>query len=125
MFYKINKILLKISSPFKLILLKILFFSILFFYSETAFSKVTNIERNLAYKYCDSLEKNLFNGLENERILKYKYLFSSINVEEINEEIKSLDNFGLEVDTICSYKLSNEEIENIKKELKIFLSNSL
>ena len=124
MFYKINKFFLKIVSPFKLILIKIIFFSILFLLSDSAFSKVNNFERNLAYKYCDSLERNLFKGLDNERILKYKYFFSSINEQEINEEIRSLKSFGSEVETICSYKLSYEEIEDIKIELRKYLSRN-
>ena len=124
MFYKINKLFLKIASSFKLILIKILFFSIFFFGSKSAFSKVTNFERNLAYKYCDSLERNLFKGLDNERILKYKYFFSSINTEEITEEIKSLNNFPSEVETICSYTLRDEEINNIKKDLKDYLAGN-
>ena len=33
---------------------------------------------HLAKKYCDSLEKNLFKGLDKESILKYEYFFSSI-----------------------------------------------
>ncbi len=120
MFNEINKFFLKIAYPFKLILIKIFFFSILFFNSESAFSKVTNFERNLALKYCDSLERNLFKGLDNEKILKYKYFFSSLDVEEI----KSFSNFAFEVKSICSYKLSNEEIEDIKFELKNYLSNN-
>tara|TARA_Y100000589_G_C26652671_1_gene426643 strand:+ start:54 stop:416 length:363 start_codon:yes stop_codon:yes gene_type:complete len=119
MLYKINKLFIERSSQFKLIILKILFLSILFFYSKPAFSEVTNLERNLAFKYCDSLEKNMFKGLDNERILRYKYFFSSINLEEI----RSLSNFPLEVENICSYKLSNEEIEDIKEGLRIYLSN--
>ena len=124
MFYKINKLFLKIASSFKYIIIKLLFFSILFFYGESAFSKVTNSERNLAYKYCDSLERNLFTGLDNERILKYKYFFSSINAEEIDMNFKSLSSFSSEVEDICSYKLSYEEVEDIKKELGNFLSKN-
>ena len=124
MIYRINKLFLKKTSPFKLIVIKILFFSILFLYSESAFSKVTNLERDLAYKYCDSIEKNLFKGLDNEKILKYKYFFSSINVDEINDEIKSLNNFAEEVENICSYKLSDKQTANIRNELEIYLTTS-
>ena len=121
MVYKINKFL-KLASSFKFIIINIIFISFLFLYYEPALSKVTNIERDLALKYCDSIEKNLFKGLNNERILKYKYLFSSINIEEINDEVKSLNNFALEVKSICSYNLSNEEKENFRKELKYYIS---
>ena len=38
--------------------------------------KIAN--NQLAQKYCDSLEKNLFKGLDKESTLKYDYFFSSI-----------------------------------------------
>ena len=124
MFYKINKLFLKLPSQFKLIIIKILFISIFFLNSENVFSEVNNFERNLAYKYCDSLEINMFKGLDNEKILKYKYFFSSFDVEEIDEEIKRLTNFSSEVESICSHKLTNKEIENIRKGLRSYLSNN-
>ena len=124
MFYKINKLFFKISSQFKLILIKILFFSIFFFNSEPAFSKVTNFERDLAYKYCKSIESNMFKGLDNERILKYEYFFNSIKMKEIKEET-DIVNFTSEVEDICSYKLNIEEEEDFKRELNIYLSNNL
>ena len=124
MIYKAHKLFLKVTSSFELILFKILFISIIFLYSGTSFSMVINIEKNLAYKYCDSIEKNLFKGLENERILKYEYFFNSSNIETINEEIKDFKNFSSKVESICSYKLSIKEKENIKKMLNSFLLNN-
>ena len=120
MAYKIYKLFLKIVSSLELILIIIVFVSILFLFSESAFSKVTSIEKNLAYKYCDSLEKNLFKGLDNEKILKYEYLFNSINIEAINGDLEKLSNFPTEVEIICSYKLSNEEKNDIKNLYKEF-----
>jgi len=119
MAYKIYKLFLKIVSSLELILIIIVFVLILFLFSESAFSKVTSIEKNLAYKYCDSLEKNLFKGLDNEKILKYEYFFNSINIEAIKGDLEKLSNFPTEVEVICSYKLSNEEkndINNLFKE---------
>ena len=119
MAYKTYKLFLKIVSSLELILIIIVFVSILFLFSESAFSKVTSIEKNLAYKYCDSLEKNLFKGLDNEKILKYEYFFNSINIEAIKGDLEKLSNFPTEVEVICSYKLSNEEkndINNLFKE---------
>tara|TARA_B100000900_G_scaffold141742_1_gene120099 strand:- start:804 stop:1178 length:375 start_codon:yes stop_codon:yes gene_type:complete len=120
MAYKIYKLFLKILSSLELILIIIVFVSILFLFSESAFSKVTSIEKNLAYKYCDSLEKNLFKGLDNEKILKYEYFFNSINIEAINGDLEKLSNFPTEVEIICSYKLSNEEKNDIKNLYKEF-----
>ena len=124
MVYKIYKLFLKIVSSFKLILLNIIFVSTLFLYGESAFSNVTNIENYLAYKYCDSLEKNLFKGLDNERILKYEYFFDSVNFKALNEELEKTGNFSKDVETICSYKLSIDEKEDMNKLIKKFyLSN--
>ena len=123
MVYKIYKLFLKIVSSFKL-LINIIFVSTLFLYGESASSNVTNIENYLAYKYCDSLEKNLFKGLDNERILKYEYFFNSINFKAINEELEKSGDFATDVETICSYKLSINEKEDINKLIKKFyLSN--
>ena len=124
MVYKIKKLFLKIASSIKLILIKILFISILFFYSESAFSKVSIIERDLAYKYCDSIEKNLFKGLDDERILKYKYFFNMVNKKDINEEIENLNHLSSEVESICGYKLDSAEVEYFKKLLEYFLLNN-
>tara|TARA_B100000212_G_C27016113_1_gene381201 strand:+ start:80 stop:451 length:372 start_codon:yes stop_codon:yes gene_type:complete len=123
MFDKLNKLFLKITSPFKLILIKILLFSIFSFNIGSAFAN--NItERNLAYNYCKSIESNMFKGLDNERILKYEYLFNSINKEAINVETENLENFTTEVENICGYKLTQDEAEDFRKELKKYLSNN-
>ena len=124
MVYKIYKLFLKLVSSFKLILINIIFVSTLFLYGESAFSNVTNIENYLAYKYCDSLEKNLFKGLDNERILKYEYFFDSVNFKALNEELEKTGDFSTDVETICSYKLSIDEKEDMNKLIKKFyLSN--
>ena len=123
MVYKTYKLFLKIVTSLELMVMSILFVSIIFLYSDSAFSEVTNIERNLAYNYCDSIEQNLFKGLDNEKILKKEYLLNSINREKINEKLRELKNFSREVENICSYKLSIKEEENIKEMLERFFSN--
>ena len=124
MIYTIYKLFIKLSSSFRVILINILFASMLFLYSESAFSQETNIERNIAYKYCDSLEKNLFKGLDNEKILKYEYLFNSINKEELYKNLDEISKFTSEVESICSYKLSKREKKDIKKFINNFLSSN-
>jgi len=94
------------------------------FFGVPAFSNDTNMERNLAYKYCKSIESNMFQGLDDERILKYEYFFNSVNKGNINESNESVNNFTSEVENICSYKLNSEEKENFQKDLKKFLSNN-
>jgi len=80
-------------------------------------NKLTN--NQLATKYCDALEKNLFKGLDKESILKYEYFFSSIPDDYIKDEDKFLENFKSEVKSICSYDIAKSN----EKEFKSFLEN--
>ena len=79
--------------------------------------KIAN--NHLAKKYCDSLEKNLFKGLDKESTLKYEYFFSSIPENYIKEENKFLEIFKSDVKSICSYDISKSN----EKEFKSFLDN--
>ena len=56
--------------------------------------KIAN--NHLAKKYCDSLEKNLFKGLDKESTLKYEYFFSSIPDIYIKDENKFFEIFKSE-----------------------------
>ena len=71
----------------------------------------TKIERNLASKYCQSIDKRLFEGLDNELILKYEYFVSSIPRNSIKNVNQFIDNFVNEVYFICSIKLTERDIE--------------
>ena len=122
MVFKINKLFLKIASLYKFIVMNMLFMSILILFSIPVFSHDTNTERNLAYKYCKSIESNMFKGLDDERILKYEYFFNSVNEENTNEVAVLLNNFIYEVEKICSYKLNSAEKEDFRKELKKYVS---
>ena len=79
--------------------------------------KIAN--NHLAKKYCDSLEKNLFKGLDKESTLKYEYFFSSIPDNYIKDENKFLEIFKSDVKSICSYDISKSN----EKEFKSFLDN--
>jgi len=83
-------------------------------YTDT---KIAN--NHLANKYCDSLEKNLFKGLDKESTLKYEYFFSSIPENYIKDENKFLEIFKSDVKSICSYDISKSN----EKEFKSFLDN--
>ena len=73
----------------------------------------------LAEKYCDSLGKNLFTGLDNESTLKYEYFFSAIPENSIKDQNKFLKEFKSDVQYICSYEISQSN----EKELNLFLKN--
>ena len=77
------------------------------------------VNNYLAKKYCDSLEKNLFKGLDKESTLKYEYFFSSIPDNYIKDQNKFLENFKSDVKSICSYDFSKSN----EKEFKSFLNN--
>ena len=79
--------------------------------------KIAN--NQLALKYCDSLKKNLFKGLDKEATLKYEYFFSSIPDNYIKDENKFLEIFKSDVKSICSYDFSKSN----EKEFKSFLNN--
>ena len=124
MVFKINKLFLKIASLYKFIFMNILFISILILFSIPVFSNDNNTERDLAYKYCKSIESNMFKGLDDERILKYEYFFNSVNEENTNEVAEKLNYFASEVENICSYKMNSEEKEDFRKMLNQYLSNN-
>ena len=79
--------------------------------------KIAN--NQLAIKYCDSLKKNLFKGLDKEETLKYEYFFSSLPYDSIKDENKFLEIFISDVKSICSYDFSKSN----EKEFKSFLKN--
>ena len=83
------------------------------------FTKNVISNDQLAKKYCDSLEKNLFTGLDKESILKYEYFFSSIPEDSIKEQNTFLKNFKSNVKSNCSYELTKSN----EKELNSFLKN--
>ena len=79
--------------------------------------KIAN--NQLAFKYCDSLKKNLFKGLDKEATLKYEYFFSSIPDNYIKDENKFLEIFISDVKSFCSYDFSKSN----EKEFKSFLND--
>ena len=124
MVFKINELFLKLASLYRFIVINILFLAILILFSVPAFSNDFNMEKNLAYKYCKSIESNMFKGLDEERILKYEYFFNSVYKKSKNEDVEILNNFATEVEKVCSYKMSSEEKEDFLKGLKKYLYNN-
>ena len=124
MVLKFNKLFLNLKSLYRFLVMNMLLIGILILLSVPAFSNDNNTEKNLAYKYCKSIESNMFKGLDDERILKYEYFFNSVNKENINEGVEILKNFTSEVEKICSYKLNSEEKEDFRKVLKKYVFNN-
>ena len=74
----------------------------------------------LAEKYCDSLGKNLFTGLDKESTLKYEYFFSAIPEKSIKDQNKFLKKFKSDVRSICSYNISKSNEKEFNSFLKIY-----
>ena len=104
--------------------MNILLIAVVILFSLPSFSIDANTERKLAYKYCRSIESNMFKGLDDERILKYEYFFNSVNKDNAIKKAEFINNFISEVDNICSYNLKSEETEDFIKELNKYLSNN-
>jgi len=78
-------------------------------------------EEELATKYCDAINKKIFNGLNKEASLKYEYYFSSLKKVSRKNHKFFFKDFKLKIMKKCSYKLTEmdekEFIEFIKKYL--------
>ena len=124
MVLKFNKLFLNLKSLYRFLVMNMLLIGILILLSVPAFSNDNNTEKNLAYKYCKSIESNMFKGLDDERILKYEYFFNSVNEKDTTEIAELLNNFTSEVENICSYKLNSDEKEDFRKVLKKYVFNN-
>tara|TARA_Y100000589_G_scaffold289928_1_gene292302 strand:- start:398 stop:793 length:396 start_codon:yes stop_codon:yes gene_type:complete len=116
---KINKIFF----PFIKILFTFLIITFIEFYCAPIYSKTIEIEEDLAIKYCDSVDKNLFNGLETEMILKYKYFFNNVDTKEIQDKEKFINKLEKSVMNRCNDELLANEKSEFISFIKLFLIN--
>ena len=66
-------------------------------------------EEELAIKYCDSIKKKLFNGLDKESLLKYEYYFSALKKPIYIDPGIFIKEFGIKVEENCFYKLTETD----------------
>ena len=78
-------------------------------------------EEELATKYCDAINKNIFNGLNKEESLKYEYYFSSLEKPSKRDNKLFLKDFKLKVLKNCSYKLTEVDEKEFTSFIKRFL----
>ena len=107
-----------ISFLFLVLVINFIFLKTLTIYAIT-YPQEDITSNQIAEKYCDSLGKNLFTGLDNESTLKYEYFFSAIPDNSIKDQNKFLKEFKSDVQYICSYEISQSN----EKELNLFLKN--
>ena len=87
-------------------------------------TNLSGLEENLAYLYCDSLNKDFFNGLEDESILKYEYFFSSMPRKKIDNPKEFIYNFKSKVNETCLYQLNESDEKELYGFLIKFKSNN-
>ena len=93
-------------------------------YSNDFNKNINNLktpEEELANKYCDAINKNIFNGLNKEESLKYEYYFSSLKKPSRKDHKLFLKDFKLKVMNNCSYKLTEVDIKEFTNFIKKFL----
>ena len=108
----------------KLSIINLVFISNILLFNYPAFSKELNIEIDFASKYCDSKEKKFFDGLEDEKELKYQFFFNSIKINDIKNKKDLLSNIFSEIEVNCQYILSENDKKEINDLIKILLSNN-
>ena len=125
----INKNCLFSFHRFLIILVTIIlvsFSNIKILYGENLENNVyisSQIEKDFATKYCDSIDKKLFTGLDNELILKLKYLFNSIKSSYLKENPTFKEKVEIEIFNNCKYDLSNYEKEELFSFIKEITNN--
>ena len=115
----------------KILLYLIVSIFIFLFNSKIAFSNDLNKninylnspEEELATKYCDAINKKIFNGLNKEASLKYEYYFSSLKKVSRQDNKPFFKDFKLEVMKKCSYKLTEVDEKEFTNFIKKFFLN--
>jgi len=106
-----NKITLK-NALYLLISIMVLISISKIVFSKELYKNINNFtspEEELAIKYCDAINKKIFNGLNKENLLKYEYYFSNLNIPNKKEPEKFFENFKLKLKEKCSYVLTYKE----------------
>ena len=84
-------------------------------------NKINSPEEELAIKFCDAINKNIFNGLNKEALLKYEYFFSSLKFRKNQNPEAFYINFKLNVEKNCCYKLNENDKWEFLPYIKKFL----
>ena len=82
---------------------------------------VNSPEEQLANKYCDAINKKIFNGLNKEASLKYEYYFSSLKKISRKDHKLFFSDFKLKVMKKCSYKLNKMDEKEFTNYIKKYL----
>tara|TARA_B100000212_G_C27072710_1_gene404680 strand:+ start:217 stop:600 length:384 start_codon:yes stop_codon:yes gene_type:complete len=82
---------------------------------------IISSEERLAIKYCDATNKDIFDGLNKENLLKYEYYFSTLNIPKNKDPEKFFKEFILNIKKNCSLILNEREQMEFKSYIKKFL----
>tara|TARA_B100000212_G_C27080214_1_gene407772 strand:+ start:56 stop:451 length:396 start_codon:yes stop_codon:yes gene_type:complete len=84
-------------------------------------NNINSPEKELAIKYCDAINKKIFDGLNKEASLKYEYYFSALRKPKNKNYKLFFKEFRLNLMKNCFYKLTEED----KKEFETFIKKFL
>ena len=96
-------------------------------FSNGLYKNLNNLsspEEQLAIKYCDAINKKVFNGLDKEASLKYEYYFSDLKNTHSKNHKKFLKDFSLNVIKNCSYKLTEIDKDEFANFIKKFIKHN-
>tara|TARA_B100000212_G_scaffold292797_1_gene234888 strand:- start:104 stop:388 length:285 start_codon:yes stop_codon:yes gene_type:complete len=79
-------------------------------------------EETLAIKYCDSINKNIFEGLDKETSLKYEYYFSSLKKKLDKDSEVFFKNFIKFASKNCPYKATEIDKKEFMKYINKYLN---
>ena len=85
-------------------------------------NNINSPEEELAIKYCDAINKNMFSGLNKEALLKYEYFFSSLNIKNVQNPENFFINFKFNVKENCFYRLTEADKEEFLPYIKKFMT---
>ena len=111
----------------KILLYLMISIFIFIFNSKIIFSNdlnknINSPEEELATKYCDAINKKIFNGLNKESSLKYEYYFSPLKKVSKKDNKLFFKDFKLKVMKKCSYKLTEVDKKEFTKFIKKYLN---
>ena len=90
-------------------------------FSKALHKNISSPEQELAIVYCDAINKNIFNGLNKEKILKYEYYFSSLKNLYEKKPSEFYSDFKLNVKKNCAYILKEREKIEMMSYIEEFL----
>jgi len=87
--------------------------------------KNSKFEKILANRYCDSISKNLFKGLEKERLLKFNYFFSNLRLESVRSNNEFIKEIKSKIKDDCDIDLKKNEVDELLDFYNLYFQSNM